>query len=287
MRFIKLSKLTLAFCSILSSAAFAGAPQIFYSLIPGTASVTLTDNRIYAGLKWTLNEGIKPQAVVGYRHARTESNGDTDGGDVSISAKIIDGFQLGKLRAKYFNGKENVQGEVGAGYDFTKGLFAGVGVHAPYSLIGLDLHPFINDNKLEPYIQIDTNKRYKKPNGTASTCVVSDNPTPFRDFLNPDCTNQFVGISDRRLKRSIHLLARLHSGMKIYAFKYLWSDVVYVGVMAQDLLQNPTWKDAVITKANGFYAVNYAMLGLKMTTLAKWEKEGLASIALQENISLN
>ena len=70
------------------------------------------------------------------------------------------------------------------------------------------------------------------------------------------------------LKRSIHLLASLHSGIKIYAFKYLWSDVVYVGVMAQDLLKNPTWKDAVITKDNGFYAVNYAMLGLKMTTLA-------------------
>ncbi len=70
----------------------------YYSLIPGTTGATLTDNRIYAGVKWTLNEGIKPQAVVGYRHARTESNGDTDGGDVSISAKIFDGFQLGKLR---------------------------------------------------------------------------------------------------------------------------------------------------------------------------------------------
>ena len=63
--------------------------------------------------------------------------------------------------------------------------------------------------------------------------------------------------------------------------------MVYVGVMAQDLLQNPTWKDAVITKANGFYTVNYAMLGLKMTTFAQWKKDGLASIALQENIVLN
>jgi hypothetical protein len=37
--------------------------------------------------------------------------------------------------------------------------------------------------------------------------------------------------------------------------------------MAQDLLKNPTWKNAVITKANGFYAVNYEMLGLKMIYL--------------------
>ena len=75
--------------------------------------------------------------------------------------------------------------------------------------------------------------------------------------------------------------------MKVYAFKYLWSDVVYVGVMAQDLLKNPTWKDAVVTKANGFYAVNYAMLGLKMTTLAQWKKDGIASITSQENILMN
>jgi hypothetical protein len=285
MRFIKPSKLTLVLCSFLSSSAFASGT---YSLVPGNPGTALTDNRVYAGVKWTLNEGIKPQAVIGYRHARTESNGDTDGGDVSISAKFIDGFQLGKLRAKYFNGKEDVQGELGGGYDFTKGLFAGVGVHAPYSLIGLDLHPFITDNKLEPYIQIDTNKRYKKPNDTVSTCVFILNTFTSGNFWDLDCKNLWGGTpSDKRLKRSIHLLARLHSGMKIYSFKYLWSDVVYVGVMAQDLLKNPTWNDAVITKANGFYAVNYAMLGLKMTTLAQWKKDGIASITSQENILMN
>ena len=278
MKSIKLPKFTLVSCFFLSSAAFAGA-SLNYDLIPGATGASLTDNRVYAGLKWTLNEDIKPQAIVGYRHARTESNGNTDGGDISISAKIIDGFQLGKLRAKYFDGKEKVQGEVGGGYDFTKGLFAGAGVHAPFSLIGLDLHPFINENKLEPYLQIDSIKRYKKPSDTASQCVyVGDGGS----WFNPECT-----ISDKRLKRSIHLLARLHNGIKIYAFKYLWSDVVYVGVMAQDLLKNPAWKDAVITKANGFYAVNYSMLGLKMTTFAQWKKDGMPSITSHENITLN
>ena len=155
-----IQKLVLISLLTLSASAFAGGGG--YDLIPGTASGTLTDNRIYAGLKWTLNEGIKPQAVIGYRHARTESNGDTDGGDLSISAKIIDGFQLGKLRAKYFNGKENVQGEVGGGYDFTKGLFAGIGVHAPYSTLGIDFLPLAKD-RFEPFIQIDTIGRYRKP----------------------------------------------------------------------------------------------------------------------------
>ena len=189
MRSTKLSKLTLAFCSFLSASAFAGANPNTWNLIPGTSGATLTDNRAYAGLKWTLNEGIKPQAVVGYRHARTESNGDTDGGDLSISAKIIDGFQLGKLRAKYFDGKEKVQGEVGAGYDFTKGLFAGVGVHAPYSLIGLDLHPFINENRLEPYIQIDTIKKYKKNTNSVSCVPTSSPPGAYNDDI---CSDPYV-----------------------------------------------------------------------------------------------
>jgi hypothetical protein len=171
-RLVELSRFALVFSFFLCSSAFAGKGT--FDLIPGIASASLTDNRVYAGLKWTLNDGVKPQAVIGYRHARTKSNGNTNGGDVSISAKIIDGFQLGKLRAKYFDGKEKVQGEVGGGFDFTKGLFAGVGVHAPYSLMGLDLHPFINENKLEPYIQIDTIKKYKKNHNSSTVCTLNE-----------------------------------------------------------------------------------------------------------------
>jgi hypothetical protein len=119
-------------------------------------------NSIYTALKWTFGEGIKPEALLGFRHAKIVSNGDTDGGDLSISAKFIDGFQLSKFRVKYFDGKEKVQGEVGGGYDFNKGLFTGVGVHAPYSNLGIDLFPFAKD-KLETYIQIDTIKKNDKP----------------------------------------------------------------------------------------------------------------------------
>jgi hypothetical protein len=174
----------------LSKNSLAGVPFCntkgpCYDLVSTGSSGTLTTNRAYAGLKWTLNEGIKPQAVIGFRHARTESNGNTNGGDISISAKIIDGFQLGKLRAKYFDGKEKVQGEVGGGFDFTKGLFAGVGVHAPYSLIGLDLHPFINENKLEPYIQIDTIKKYKK-NHNSLVCTPVESSV-YGHYVNDTC----------------------------------------------------------------------------------------------------
>lgn len=91
----------------------------------------------------------------------------------------------------------------------------------------------------------------------------------------------FIPESDIRLKRDIQLLTTLSDGMKIYSFKYLWSDETHVGVMAQDLLANPAWRDAVVTQANGFYAVNYAMLGLKMVTLEEWNKQGIAAVVLK------
>ena len=126
------------------------------------SSQSTIHNSIYAALKWTFGESFKPEAVLGFRHAKVDSNGDTDGGDVSISAKFIDGLELGKLRGKYFNGKDNVQGEVGGGFDFNKGLFTGIGVHAPYSNLGIDLLPFAKD-RLEPYLQLDTIKGNRKP----------------------------------------------------------------------------------------------------------------------------
>ncbi len=87
-----------------------------------------------------------------------------------------------------------------------------------------------------------------------------------------------IGLSDLRLKRDVTYLATLESGIKVYAFRYLWDDKVHVGVMAQDLLGSAATREAVSTMLGGFYAVNYEMLGLKMTTLDAWRKQGLTSV---------
>jgi hypothetical protein len=258
---------TLLLCS-----ANANAGGGWYHLIDGSASKS--ESRGYVGLKWTLDEGMKPQAVVGFRHASLNANGNTDGGDLSISAKLFDGFQLGQFRAKYFNGKEDVQGELGGGYDFTKGIFAGVGLHAPYSLLGLDMHPFLSDSKFEPYVQLDTNKGYNKPLGRQ---CVSGSGSP--NYIDASCS--LIAPSDRRLKHDIRLLTQLASGVKVYSFKYNWSNKTYVGVMAQDLLKRVSTKGAVYIASNGFYVVDYAKLGLKMTTLDELNARGI--FAMQAN----
>lgn len=87
--------------------------------------------------------------------------------------------------------------------------------------------------------------------------------------------------SDRRLKSAIMHLATLPNGIRIYSFRYLWSEQVYVGVMAQDLLHHPVFGAAIKLAADGFYRVNYALLGLRMVTIEEWKRDGLAAASLQ------
>ena len=35
---------------------------------------------------------------------------------------------------------------------------------------------------------------------------------------------------------------------------------------------------AVVENANGYFSVNYAMLGLRMVTLDEWEAQGMAAL---------
>ncbi len=74
--------------------------------------------------------------------------------------------------------------------------------------------------------------------------------------------------SDRRLKRGLCVIGCLPGGLSLYRFKYLWSDVEFVGVMAQEVLA--VIPEAVSVDAGGYYSVNYALIGLPMMTYAQW-----------------
>lgn len=83
-------------------------------------------------------------------------------------------------------------------------------------------------------------------------------------------------LSDRRRKRDIVHVATLSDGMKLYSFRYLDSEVLYVGVIAQDLLAEPRWAHAVTTGEDGFYRVDYDAIDLVMVTLDTWNEHGRA-----------
>jgi hypothetical protein len=76
--------------------------------------------------------------------------------------------------------------------------------------------------------------------------------------------------SDVRLKRDITLVARLDDGLGLYRYRYLWSNTVYVGVMAQEVaLIHP---DAIVrTVLDQYLLVDYNRLGLKLLTLSEWD----------------
>jgi hypothetical protein len=78
-------------------------------------------------------------------------------------------------------------------------------------------------------------------------------------------------ISDIRLKRDVALLDRLPNGPGLYRYRYLWSDTVYVGVMAQELAGSVP--DAVVTGADGYLRVDYSRLGVPLRTWDEWVNE--------------
>jgi outer membrane immunogenic protein len=76
-------------------------------------------------------------------------------------------------------------------------------------------------------------------------------------------------LSDIRLKRDITLLGRLDDGLSLYSYRYLWSDTVYVGVMAQEVAQK--MPSAAVRGDDGYLRVDYGKLGLRMRTLDEWQ----------------
>jgi len=147
--------------------------------ITSETNTSANSNMGYGGVKWTLGDSIVPEIVAGYRFASVTNNGATQGGDLSMSFKITgktelnDLIHLGKLRAKYFNGTDYLQGEVGGGWDFAnKGLFAGVSAQGPFVNTGLD-YDLSGKNafgkSFSPYLEFNSLGIYSRPQKVITT----------------------------------------------------------------------------------------------------------------------
>jgi hypothetical protein len=69
--------------------------------------------------------------------------------------------------------------------------------------------------------------------------------------------------SDIRLKKDVTRIGAHASGCGLYRFRYLWSDLEYVGAIAQDVLEHVP--EAVIAGPGNFLIVDYGKLGMAMT----------------------
>ena len=71
--------------------------------------------------------------------------------------------------------------------------------------------------------------------------------------------------SDIRLKTDIRQVGTTAHDLPLYAFRYIGEDDQYEGVMAQDVLK--VMPSAVSIGEDGYYRVNYEMLGIELRRL--------------------
>ena len=71
--------------------------------------------------------------------------------------------------------------------------------------------------------------------------------------------------SDIRLKTDIRQVGTTAHNLPLYAFRYIGEDDQYEGVMAQDVLK--VMPSAVSIGEDGYYRVNYKMLGIELRRL--------------------
>ncbi|MGE5366102.1 MAG: DUF3300 domain-containing protein [Betaproteobacteria bacterium] len=76
--------------------------------------------------------------------------------------------------------------------------------------------------------------------------------------------------SDIRLKHDIALLGRLDNGLGIYRFSYNGSNKIFVGVLAQEVMQ--VRPDAAVLGRDGYLRVYYEKLGIKFEAYEEWLK---------------
>lgn len=255
--------------------------------IPATQITTVgksqsdTENRAYAGLVWTLQDQMSwiPDLTIGFRSLRVKSSESVNGGEISARIKLKDGISFDSTRLSYLGGERNILGNVGIGYSATKSSFLGtLAVQGAHTRLGTDYQ--FNDNKFVPYLELLTVDKPNKVSKTlGSTGYVCDNEL-YPNLVNQQC--ELALPSDFRLKHQIKQIAVLSNGLKIYSFNYKFREGNFVGVMAQDLLANSKWSKAVVQRKDGYYMVNYGMLGIKMTTLENWNKVGKSSILLKK-----
>lgn len=79
-----------------------------------------------------------------------------------------------------------------------------------------------------------------------------------------DSSGSGSGYSDARLKQEVRPVGTLPNGVNLYAFRYWNDDRTFVGVVAQDLLKDPRFRDAVSVGDGGYYVVDYRALGVEI-----------------------
>ena len=152
MKFYKLFLIViLSSFGFLTQNVYGGAAIITY------VDAKKTDDRVYAGLVWTLKEkpSYTPDLILGFRSLTVKSNDNASGGDLSIRMKLEGGVSFDSTRLVYVGGERDLLGNIGVGYSNTNSTLLGtIAVQSSYARLGTDYE--LNKNKFVPYLELNT-----------------------------------------------------------------------------------------------------------------------------------
>jgi hypothetical protein len=86
-------------------------------------------------------------------------------------------------------------------------------------------------------------------------------------------------VSDIRLKTDIEPAGTLANGLRLHRWRYIGGDRRFTGVMAQELLADSRFADAVRIDADGLMRVDYDALGYAPEDMPAMRAEGEAAVA--------
>jgi len=124
---------------------------------PTFSDAKKTEDRVYAGLVWTLKEkpSYAPDLILGFRSLKVKSNDDASGGDLSIRMKLEGGVSFDSTRLVYVGGERDLLGNIGVGYsNANSNLLGTIAVQSSYARLGTDYE--LNKNKFVPYLELNT-----------------------------------------------------------------------------------------------------------------------------------
>lgn len=186
---MKKSTISLAIgLALASSSALAGMGYDWVTSTTRTGSTSKNNTNAYAGLNWSVGGSWTPSVVLGVFRTHVKSDGDTQGANLAFHLNLAGGVKPGKLKLSYLNGKDNIQGELGVGYDFILSApLLGLGLNGPFVAAGVD--GYLSQG-LVPYVTVQSQGKFSKPalgTSTTSSCVL----VPGGTYFDPLCQNPF------------------------------------------------------------------------------------------------
>ena len=137
--------------------------------------------KAYVGLNVLFgNGGPTVEGILGLVYADTDVDGDVTGAKAALHFQFSGGVSSRKFKLTGLNGDEDLQAEIGGGWNFQSGSFFGtLGANGPYAAAGID-YDFTNG--LEGYLGVHSIGSFDRD----KTSVESDE-TKFECDLSDEC----------------------------------------------------------------------------------------------------